>query len=148
MILFLISLFSCYWEWTLLRKYIPLTSKFIYNDTHPYISWPKFFFPSVFWMLSEWSVISLLLFVFFCVSSYHLFFIIIVLLSLPIPKYLTIVSPLQTNLQVASFQRCKCVYVFAYPTTSGVNEIAACPPSPIADDPSALLPPTSSPSSN
>ena len=63
--------------------------------------------------------------------------------STPIPKCLTIVSPLQTNLQVASFQRCKCVYVFAYPTTSGVSEIAACPLSPIADN-SALPSPTSS----
>ena len=31
------------------------------------------------------------------------------------------------------------------PSTSGVSEIAACPPSPIADDPSALPSPTSSP---
>ena len=31
---------------------------------------------------------------------------------------------------------------------SGVSEIAACPPSPIADDPSALPSPTSSPSSS
>ena len=34
------------------------------------------------------------------------------------------------------------------PSTSGVSEIAACPPSPIADDPSALPSPTSSPSSS
>ncbi|XP_057400637.1 deoxyuridine 5'-triphosphate nucleotidohydrolase, mitochondrial isoform X4 [Balaenoptera acutorostrata] len=34
------------------------------------------------------------------------------------------------------------------PSTSGVSEIASCPPSPIADDPSALPSPTSSPSSN
>ena len=34
------------------------------------------------------------------------------------------------------------------PSTSGVGEIAACPPSPIADDLSALPPPTSSPSSS
>ena len=34
------------------------------------------------------------------------------------------------------------------PPTSGVSEIAACPPSPIADDPSALPSPTSSPSSS
>ena len=34
------------------------------------------------------------------------------------------------------------------PSTSGVSETAACPPSPIADDPSALPSPTSSPSSN
>ena len=33
------------------------------------------------------------------------------------------------------------------PSTSGVSETAACPPSPIADDPSALPSPTSSPSS-
>ena len=31
------------------------------------------------------------------------------------------------------------------PSTSGVSEIASCPPSPIADDPSALPSPTSSP---
>ena len=34
------------------------------------------------------------------------------------------------------------------PSTSGVSDIAACPPSPIADDPSALPSPTSSPSSS
>ena len=34
------------------------------------------------------------------------------------------------------------------PSTSGVSEIAACPPSPIADDPSPLPSPTSSPSSS
>ena len=34
------------------------------------------------------------------------------------------------------------------PSTSGMSEIAACPPSPIADDPSALPSPTSSPSSS
>ena len=34
------------------------------------------------------------------------------------------------------------------PSTSGVSETAACPPFPIADDPSALPPPTSSPSSS
>ena len=34
------------------------------------------------------------------------------------------------------------------PSTSGLSEIAACPPSPIADDPSALPSPTSSPSSS
>ena len=33
-------------------------------------------------------------------------------------------------------------------STLGMSEIAACPPSPIADDPSALLSPTSSPSSS
>ena len=34
------------------------------------------------------------------------------------------------------------------PSKSGMSEIAACPPSPIADDPSALPSPTSSPSSS
>ena len=34
------------------------------------------------------------------------------------------------------------------PSTSGMSAIAACPPSPIADDPSALPSPTSSPSSS
>ena len=34
------------------------------------------------------------------------------------------------------------------PSVSGVSDIAACPPSPIADDPSALPSPTSSPSSS
>ena len=34
------------------------------------------------------------------------------------------------------------------PSTPGMSEIAACPPSPIADDPSALPSPTSSPSSS
>ena len=34
------------------------------------------------------------------------------------------------------------------PSMSGVSEIAACPPSPIVDDPSALPSPTSSPSSS
>ncbi|XP_060154126.1 protein FAM162A isoform X1 [Globicephala melas] len=34
------------------------------------------------------------------------------------------------------------------PSMSGMSEIAACPPSPIADDPSALPFPTSSPSSS
>ena len=34
------------------------------------------------------------------------------------------------------------------PSTSDWSEIAACPPSPIADDPSALLSPTFSPSSH
>ena len=32
------------------------------------------------------------------------------------------------------------------PSTSGINDMAACPPSPIADDPSALPSPASSPS--
>ena len=34
------------------------------------------------------------------------------------------------------------------PSMSGMSEIAACPPSPIADNPSALRSPTSSPSSS
>ena len=34
------------------------------------------------------------------------------------------------------------------PSMSGVSEIAACPLSPVADDPSALQSPTSSPSSS
>ena len=34
------------------------------------------------------------------------------------------------------------------PSTLGMNEITACPPSPIADDPSSLPFPTSSPSSS
>ena len=34
------------------------------------------------------------------------------------------------------------------PSTSGVSETAACPPSPITDDPSALPSPTSFPSSS
>ena len=34
------------------------------------------------------------------------------------------------------------------PLTSGVRQIAACPPTPVADDPSALPSPTSSPSSS
>ena len=34
------------------------------------------------------------------------------------------------------------------PSTSGVSDVAACPPSPIADNPSALPSPTSSPSSS
>ena len=53
-------------------------------------------------------------------------------------------SPLHTNLQVVNFQRCK----QAFHQTSGVSETAACPPSPIADDPSAPPSPTTSPSSS
>ena len=34
------------------------------------------------------------------------------------------------------------------PSTSGVSEVAACPPSPVSDNPSALPSPTSSPSSS
>ena len=44
------------------------------------------------------------------------------------------------NLQVVNFQT-------RVSQTSGVSEIAAYPPSPIADDPSALPTPVSSPSS-
>ena len=77
------------------------------------------------------------------------------------------VSPLHTNLQVENFQRCEHATTQTsvdrffkradrtesskepepVPSTSGVSEIAAHPPSPIADDPSALPSPTSSPSS-
>ena len=51
------------------------------------------------------------------------------------------------NLQVANFQRCEhasCSSKEPEPVSSasGVSEIAACPPSPIADDPSALPSPT------
>ena len=57
------------------------------------------------------------------------------------------------HLQAANFQRCECVSGSSeepepVPPTSGVSETAACPPSPIADDPSALPSPTSSPSSS
>ena len=114
MILFLISLFSCYWEWTLLRKYTPFTSKLIYNYTHPYISWPKFF-SSVFWMLSEWSVISFLLFLFFCVSSYHLFTIIV---FLPLPSLNVHYSKSSTNksssCKLSKMQMCVCVCISNY----------------------------------
>ena len=63
------------------------------------------------------------------------------------------VSPLHTNLQVGNFQRCKPASLYVQgpepvPSTSGMSEIAARPPSPIADDPSALPSPTSSPSSS
>ena len=59
----------------------------------------------------------------------------------------SMVSPLHTNLQVANFQRCERASGSIkepepVPATSGVSEIAACPPSPTADNPSALhLPP-------
>ena len=49
------------------------------------------------------------------------------------------------NLQVVSSQTCECT--FSCPVNSDVNEIAACPSSPVADHPSALPSPTSSPSS-
>ena len=45
------------------------------------------------------------------------------------------------NLQAPNFQRCKCAF-----HQSGMSEIAACPPSPIPADPSALPSPTSPPS--
>ena len=73
------------------------------------------------------------------------------------------VSPPHTNLQVMSFQRWDHISLDCFskradriesskepepvPSTSGVSEIAACPLSPVADDPSALSFPTSSPSS-
>ena len=59
----------------------------------------------------------------------------------------------QTNFQVANVQRCQRASSSSKepepePSTSSMNEIAACPPSPIADDPSAPPSPTSSPSSS
>ena len=68
-------------------------------------------------------------------------------------SYMHTVSPLHTNLQAANFQRCERASGSSkepqpVPSTSGVSEIAACPPSPIADDLSALPFPTSSPSSS
>ena len=53
------------------------------------------------------------------------------------------VSPLHMNLQVVTFQRLARVSGFSkepelVPSVSGMSEIAACPPSPIADDLSAL----------
>ena len=47
------------------------------------------------------------------------------------------------SLQVVNFQRCKCASGSSkkpepVPSVSGVSEIAACPPSPIADNPSSL----------
>ena len=70
-------------------------------------------------------------------------------------------SPTYENLQVANFQRCECTPLDCFfrrvdriesskepepvPSTSGVSDIAACPPSPIADYPSALPSPISSP---
>ena len=68
------------------------------------------------------------------------------------------------NLQVANFPRFEHVSLDRFfkrvdrtesnkepesvPSTSCVSEIAACPPSPVADDPSTLPSPTSSPSSS
>ena len=47
------------------------------------------------------------------------------------------------SLQVVNFQRCKCASGSSkkpepVPSVSGMSEIAACPPSPIADNPSSL----------
>ena len=52
------------------------------------------------------------------------------------------VSPLHKNLQVVNFQRCEHASSSSkepepVPLMSGMKEIAACPLSPIADDPSA-----------
>ena len=58
--------------------------------------------------------------------------------------YHKVLSPLYMN-QVANFLKCK--RAFACPVTLGVRDTAAWPPSPVADDPSALPSPTSSPSS-
>ena len=55
------------------------------------------------------------------------------------------VNPKHMNFQVANFLRCKHAFI---PSVSSVNEIVACPPSPIADDPSALPSLTSSLSSS
>ena len=51
----------------------------------------------------------------------------------PNPQREGTVSPLHPNFQAANLLRCKCV-----PSAAGVSETAACPPSPTADDPSAL----------
>ena len=53
------------------------------------------------------------------------------------------VSRLHTNLQVVSFQRCKCTSGSSkepepVPSNPGVSEIVACLPTPITDDSSAL----------
>ena len=53
------------------------------------------------------------------------------------------VSPVHTNLQIVKFQRFTCVSGSSkepepVPSISDMSEIAACPPSPIADDLSAL----------
>ena len=62
------------------------------------------------------------------------------------------VIPLQMTLQGVRFQRCKCAFGPSkesepMPSASGMSEIAACPPSPTAADPSVRPPPTSPPSS-
>ena len=61
-------------------------------------------------------------------------------------------SHLHTNLQTANFERYECASSSSkepepMPSASGVSELLACPPSPVADGPSALPSPTSSPSS-
>ena len=66
--------------------------------------------------------------------------------------YFNTVSPLHTNPQVSNFQRCEHASDSSkepgpVPSMSDMSEIAAHPPSPIADDPSALPSPTSYPSS-
>ena len=63
------------------------------------------------------------------------------------------IIPLHMNLQVANFQRYERVSGSSkepepLPSTSARSGIVACLPSPIADDPSALPSPTSSPSSS
>ena len=63
------------------------------------------------------------------------------------------VSPLHMNFQVANFQRCEHASGSTkepepVPSMSGMSETAAYPPSPIADNPSDLPSPTSSPSSS
>jgi len=55
-------------------------------------------------------------------------------------------NPLHTNLRVGNSQRCE--LGFTCPVMLDVSEIVPRPPSPIADNPSALPSPTSSPSSS
>ena len=62
-------------------------------------------------------------------------------------------SPLHTNLQVVNFQRCRRAVGASkepepVPSTAGVSDFAACPPSPVAGDASAPPSPTSASSSN
>ena len=57
------------------------------------------------------------------------------------------------NFHIVNFQRCECASGSSkesepVPTMSGMSKIAACPPSPIADDPAALPSPTFPPSSS
>ena len=63
------------------------------------------------------------------------------------------VSPLHTTLQVVSFQRCRRTIGASkepepVPSTAGVSDFAADPPSPVAGDASALPSPTSASSSS